>query len=83
MRQHGWTQHRTWRKLHLGTDAETGEITAETLTEASVDDASQVRPMLQQTKGEVARLYGDGAYDRWRIRYALAYPKSGPSPPIG
>ena len=23
-RQHGWTQRRTWRKLHLGIDADTG-----------------------------------------------------------
>jgi len=82
VREHGWTKRRTWRKLHLGTDAETGEITAETLTEASVDDASQVRPILAQTEGEVARFYGDGAYDRWRVHYALAYPPSDTSPPI-
>ena len=82
VRQHGWTKRRTWRKLHLGMDADTGEITAETLTEASVDDASQVRPILQQTEGEVGRFYGDGAYDRWRVHHALAYPKSGTSPPM-
>ena len=45
-RQHGWTRRRTWRKLHLGIDADTGEVTAETLTEAEADDASQVKPML-------------------------------------
>ena len=82
VRQHGWTKRRTWRKLHLGMDADTGEITAETLTEASVDDASQVRPILQQTEGAVGRFYGDGAYDRWRVHHALAYPKSGTSPPM-
>ena len=64
-RQHGWTKRRTWRKLHLGIDADTGEVVAETLTEAGTDDASQVKPMLAQTPGEVARLSGDGAYDRW------------------
>lgn len=82
VRQYGWTKRRTWRKLHLGIDAETGEITAETLTEASVDDASQMRPILQQTEGEVGRFYGDGAYDRWRVHHTLAYPQSGTSPPI-
>ena len=55
VRQYGWTQRRTWRKLHLVMDAETGEITAETLTEAGTDDASQVRPLLRQTEGEVER----------------------------
>lgn len=82
VRQYGWTQRRTWRKLHLVMDAETGEITAETLTEAGTDDASQVRPLLRQTEGEVERFYGDGAYDGWRVHHALAYPKSGSSPPI-
>ena len=45
-RQHGWTQRRTWRKLHLGIDADTGEVVAQTLTQAATDDASQVKPML-------------------------------------
>ena len=59
-RQHGWTRRRTWRKLHLGIDADTGEVTAETLTDAGTDDASQVKPMLAQTPGEVDRVYGQG-----------------------
>ena len=80
-RQHGWSTRRTWRKLHLSFDADTGEIVAETLTEAGTDDASQVRPMQAQIPGEVARFYADGAYDRWKVHYALAYP-SGQDPPI-
>ena len=80
-RQHGWTQRRTWRKLHLGIDADAGEITAETLTEAGTDDASQVKELLAQTPGHVARFYGDGAYDRWKVHYPLAYP-SGQDDPI-
>ena len=39
-RQHGWTKRRTWRKLHLGIDADTGEVVAQTLTQAATDDAS-------------------------------------------
>lgn len=80
-RQHGWTTRRTWRKLHLGLDVDTGEVTAETLTEAGTDDASQVKPMLAQTPDEVVCLYGDGAYDRWKVHHALAYP-SGQDPPM-
>ena len=79
-RQHGWTKRRTWRKLHLGIDADTGEVVAETLTEAGTDDASQVKPMLAQTPGEVARLSGDGAYDRWKVHHLLAYPPEQASP---
>ena len=81
IRQHGWTTRRTWRKLHLGLDVDTGEVTAETLTEAGIDDASQVKSMLVQTPGEVEWVYGDGAYDRWKVHQALAYP-SGQDLPI-
>ena len=82
-RQHGWNTRRTWRKLHLNFDADTGEIVAETWTEAGTDDASQVRPMQAQIPGEVARFYADGAYDRWKVHYALADPyPSGQDPPI-
>ena len=66
--------------MHLGIDADTGEVVAETLTEAGTDDASQVKPMLAQTPGEVARLSGDGAYDGWKVHHLLAYPSEQASP---
>ena len=47
VRQHGWSVHRTWRKLHVGVNEATGEIVAETLTENSVDDASQVNDEIE------------------------------------
>ena len=74
VRQQGWTNRRTWRKLQLGIDADTSEIVAQTLTTASRDDASQVKPMLQQIAGEIATCAGDGAYDRWSVHHLLAYP---------
>lgn len=73
-RQQGWSKRRTWRKLHLSLDADTGEIVAQTLTLAGVDDASQVKPMLGQIDGRVDRFGGDGAYDRWSVLHTLAYP---------
>ena len=66
--------------MHIGIDADTGEVVAEALTEAGTDDASQVKPMLAQTPGEVARLSGDGAYDRWKVHHLLAYPSEQASP---
>ena len=74
VRQQGWTQRRTWRKLHVGFDAHTGEVVAQTLTRAATDDALQVKPMLVQTPGEIGWFYGDGAYDRWKVHRILAYP---------
>src|SRR5213076_1253621 len=39
--KHGTRRRRSWRKLHLGVDAETGRIVAATLTDRDEDDASQ------------------------------------------
>ena len=63
-------------------DAHTGEVVAQTLTAAGTDDASQVRPMLEQTPGEIGRFYGDGAYDRWKVHRLLAYPPKPRAAPI-
>lgn len=79
-RQYGWSYRRTWRKLHLSLNVATGEIVAQTLTLAGVDDASQVKPMLTQIEGRVERLGGDGAYDGWSVLHTLAYPEGQTTP---
>ena len=82
VRQHGWSTRRTWRKLHMGLNADTGEVVAQTLTEARFDDASQAKPLLEQTAGPIARFYGDGGYDRWKVHRVLAYPPADQTAPI-
>src|SRR5918911_3414002 len=62
--RHGTHARRSWRKLHLGLDAGTGEIVASALTDCDVDDASQVGPLLDQVAGEGASFVADGAYDQ-------------------
>jgi hypothetical protein len=62
--KHGTRTRRGWRKLHIGMDAETGEIVAAELTASDVDDACQIGPMLAQVVGRVASFTGDGAYDQ-------------------
>ena len=59
--KHGARTRRSWRKLHLGVDADTGEIVATTLTSRDADDGSQVGPLLDQANGPVASFTGDGA----------------------
>ncbi len=63
VKQHGWTKHRTWRKLHLGVDERTREIVAQVLTARAVADHTQVGPLLRQVPGCVHQLSGDGGYD--------------------
>ena len=61
--KHGAKSRRKWRKLHLAVDAASGMIVAQTLTDQDADDPSQVRPLLDQIDGPIARVTADGAYD--------------------
>jgi hypothetical protein len=63
LEKHGMHTRRSWRKLHVGVDADTGRILAAVLTTNDVDDASQVSALLDQA-GPVASFTADGAYDQ-------------------
>ena len=62
--KHGTRRRRSWRKLHIGVDANTGKIVAATLTSKDIDDASEVGPLLEQVEGPLASFTADGAYDQ-------------------
>src|SRR3954471_8182888 len=47
--KHGTKTRRSWRKMHIGVDA---------------DDGAQVGPLLDQVAGPVASVTSDGAYDQ-------------------
>jgi len=64
LEKHGTKVRRSWRKLHLGMDADTGQIVASLLTPKDVDDGSQVGFLLDQISGPIASFTGDGAYDQ-------------------
>ena len=70
--KHGTSTRRSWRKLHLGVDADTGRIVAAALTAHDVDDGSQVGPLLDQVAGPIASFTGDGAYDQERVYASVA-----------
>jgi hypothetical protein len=62
--KHGSRTRRSWKKLHLATDADTGRIVASVLTGHDGDDGSQLGPLLDQVDGPVASVTADGAFDR-------------------
>jgi hypothetical protein len=62
--KHGTRRRRSWRKLHIGVDAETGQILASELTSSEVADGSQVEPLLDQITAPLASFIGDGANDQ-------------------
>lgn len=67
VRQHGWSKHRTWRKIHLAVDESTGVIESCAMTTNSVDDAAMVSTLLDQVEGKVKKMAADGAYDKKKV----------------
>lgn len=75
VRQHGVGKRRTWRKLHLSVDAETGEILACQMTEGDAADGPLLPHLVQESQavgGTVASARADGAYDSWENDAYLA-----------
>src|SRR5215207_1884324 len=70
--KHGTRKCRSWRKLHIGVDAETGQILASELTTSDVDDGSQVEPLLDQITAPLVSFTGDGAYDQAGVYNTVA-----------
>ena len=70
--KHGTKTRRSWKTLHLGMDADTGQIVAATLTNHAVDDASQVGPLLDRLDDRIASFTGDGAYDQEGVYASVA-----------
>src|SRR3954452_940190 len=72
LEKHGTKTRRSWRKMHIGVDADSGRIVTSTLTTNDVDDGCQVGPLLDQVAGSVASFTGDGAYDRDDVSTSVA-----------
>src|SRR6202047_5201389 len=70
--KHGTSRRRSWRKLHIGIDAGSGDIVAIELTEKDVDDAARTDTLLDQITNPVASFTADGAYDQDRAYNAVA-----------
>lgn len=63
-RQHGVSKRRTWLKLHLGVDEQTGEILATMVTSNAISDGEILPDLLDQIPDEIDQVSADGAYDR-------------------
>src|ERR687884_648934 len=55
LEKHGTRTRRSWRKLHLGVEADTGPIVGAPPTTNDVDDGSQAGPLLDQARGLCSR----------------------------
>jgi Transposase DDE domain len=70
--KHGTSRRRSWRKLHLGVDGESGEILAIELTRKESDDAARTAALLDQLTDPIASFTADGAYDQDRVYETVA-----------
>ena len=78
LEKHGTTTRRSWRKLHIAVDADTGQIAAAALTTSDVDDAAQVGALLDHLGGVIASFTAGGAYDQDGVYREIAahYPEA-------
>ena len=76
--KHGPRRRRSWRKLHLATDADTGRIVVTELTDKDAGDGSLTGPLLDRVDGPVASFTADGAFDRDDVyaEVAARHPKA-------
>jgi len=68
VRQHGISKRRTWRKLHLGINAATGEVLAAVLSTNDVSEGDVLGDLLEQVEAVIGQVSGDGGYD-WASCY--------------
>ena len=71
VRKHGYSKHRTWRKLHVGANPDNGEIQVAVLSGNSTSDDAVVKEMLAQIEQTLLACAADGAYDKRKVYDAL------------
>lgn len=65
VRQHGYTKHRMWRKLHIGIDVTTQQIVMMELTDNKVGENKKLKELLEQYKDGYEKIGGDKGYDSY------------------
>ena len=73
-RKHGASRPRSWRKVHLGIDAETLEVRAIEITGSRIGDSPMLPELLAQipTEEPIGQVTADGAYDTRPCHAAIA-----------
>ena len=70
-RVHGVGKRRTWRKLHLAVDENSGEILLAEVTTNDYHDSEILPGLLKGIKGEIEQVSADGAYDKRKCYQAI------------
>jgi IS5 family transposase len=70
--KNGTSRRRSWPKLHIGVDANSGEIVAVAASRRDIDDAAMVDAVLDQIADPIASFTADGAYHQGQVSQAVA-----------
>lgn len=72
VRKHGYSKRRTWRKIHVGMCADSGQIVVSAITSNNVSDEEAMIHMMEALDGvPLGDVVGDGAYDTIDCREAI------------
>ena len=72
VRKHGYSKRRTWRKIHVGMCADSGQVIVSAVTTNNVSDEEALIGMLGSLEGTpLGDVLGDGAYDTTYCREAI------------
>lgn len=66
VRQHGYSKHRTWRKIHLALTPDS-ELRAIKLTTNSISDDNAFSSLLEQETAKIEKVAADGMYDKRKV----------------
>jgi hypothetical protein len=72
VRKHGYSKRRTWRKVHVGMCADSGQVVVSAMTSNNVSDDEAMIHMMGALEGiPLGDVLGDGAYDTIDCREAV------------
>lgn len=72
VRKHGYSKRRTWRKVHVGICADTGQVVVSAVTANDVsDDFAMIYMMEVLENVSIGDVFGDGGYDTIDCREAI------------
>ena len=72
VRKHGYSKRRTWRKVHVGICADSGQVIVSAVTSNDVNDDTAMIYMMDELNGvSLGDVLGDGAYDTIDCREAI------------
>lgn len=72
VRKHGYSKRRTWRKVHVGMCADSGQVVVSATTSNNVsDDEAMIHMMVALDGTPLGDVLGDGAYDTTDCREAI------------